>query len=54
MVGHTHEDVDQSFSLLSKYLHKHSAESMEGTNKNLIALTLVRVLIIMVYTFNIS
>lgn len=32
MVGHTHEDVDQSFSLLSRYLHKNSAVSMEGTN----------------------
>jgi len=30
MVGHTHEDVDQSFSLLSRYLHKNSALSMEG------------------------
>ena len=33
MVGHTHEDVDQSFCLLSRYLHKNSAISMEGTKR---------------------
>jgi len=31
MVGHTHEDIDQRFSCFSRYLHKHSAVTMEGT-----------------------
>ena len=31
MVGHTHEDIDQHFSCLSRYLRKHSAETLEGT-----------------------
>jgi len=30
MVGHTHEDIDQSFSVLSRFLQKKSAVSMEG------------------------
>ena len=30
MVGHTHEDIDQYFSCLSRYLRKHSAETLEG------------------------
>ena len=32
MVGHTHADVDQKFSCLSKYLHKNSSFTMEGNN----------------------
>jgi len=32
MVGHTHADVDQSFSCLSKYLQKNSSFTMEGDN----------------------
>ena len=30
MVGHTHEDVDQTFSCLSRYLKKNSAVTLEG------------------------
>ena len=30
MVGHTHEDIDQSFSCLSRYLRKHDALTMPG------------------------
>ena len=30
MMGHTHEDVDQSFSCLSRYLRKHDALTMPG------------------------
>ena len=30
MVGHTHEDIDQSFSYLSRYLRKHDALTMPG------------------------
>ena len=30
MVGHTHEDIDQSFSSLSRYLRKHDALNMPG------------------------
>lgn len=30
MVGHTHEDIDQHFSCLSRYLRKHSALTLEG------------------------
>ena len=30
MVGHTHEDIDQHFSCLSRYLRKHSAVTIEG------------------------
>ena len=30
MVGHTHEDIDQHFSCLSRYLRKNSAVTMEG------------------------
>ena len=30
MVGHTHEDIDQSFSFLSRYLRKHDALTMPG------------------------
>ena len=31
MVGHTHEDIDQTFSCLSRYLRKHDAITMPGT-----------------------
>ncbi len=30
MVGHTHEDVDQHFSVLSRYLRKNPAPSLES------------------------
>ena len=30
MVGHTHEDIDQTFSCLSRYLRKHDAVTMPG------------------------
>ena len=30
MVGHTHEDIDQSFSCLSRYLRKHDALTVSG------------------------
>lgn len=30
MVGHTHEDIDQTFSCLSRYLRKHDALTMSG------------------------
>jgi len=30
MVGHTHEDIDQHFSCLSRYLKKNSAVTLEG------------------------
>lgn len=30
MVGHTHEDIDQHFSCLSRYLQKHPALTMAG------------------------
>ena len=31
MVGHTHEDIDQSFSCLSRLLGKVDALTVEGT-----------------------
>ena len=30
MVGHTHEDIDQTFSCLARYLRKHDAFTMPG------------------------
>ena len=30
MVGHTHEDIDQSFSCLSRHLKKHDAFTPQG------------------------
>lgn len=30
MVGHTHEDIDQSFSCVSRYLRKHNALTIPG------------------------
>jgi len=30
MVGHTHEDIDQSFSCLSRHLQKNDALTSEG------------------------
>lgn len=35
MVGHTHEDIDQSFSCLSRYLRKHDALTMPGMQPTL-------------------
>ena len=34
MVGHTHEDIDQTFSCLSRKLHENAALSMSGKNYN--------------------
>lgn len=31
VVGHTHEDVDQSFSCLARFLQKHDALTPAGT-----------------------
>lgn len=33
MVGHTHEDIDQSFSCLSRFLRKHDALTIPGIYK---------------------
>ena len=30
MVGHTYEDIDQTFSCLARYLRKHDALTMPG------------------------
>ena len=30
MVGHTHDNIDQTFSCLSRYLRKHDAATMPG------------------------
>lgn len=35
MVGHTHEDIDQSFSCLSRYLRKNDALSMPGISNKI-------------------
>ena len=32
MVGHIHEDIDQNFSCLSRYLKKNSAVTLDGNN----------------------
>ena len=34
MVGHTHEDIDQTFSCMSQYLKKHDAITIPGMKIN--------------------
>ncbi len=38
MVGHTHEDIDQTFSCVSRYLKKHDALTIPGMTTNFFSL----------------
>lgn len=41
MVGHTHEDIDQSFSCLSRLLRKVDSLTITGTTVLLLCLTIL-------------
>lgn len=54
MVGHTHEDIDQTFSCLSRYLTKHDALTMSGITDNYWLTHIMLLLIYMEYMYNIA